>query len=76
VLTNLFFWSENTLLHAFLIDNARYSIALSLSMLHYARPEEIRSALPNYQPAAMQDGFHAGREGGGHFPSATYLIAR
>jgi hypothetical protein len=45
-------------------------------MLHYACPRELQSALPNYQPAAMQDGFHAAADGGGHFPSATYLVTR
>lgn len=76
VLTELFFPAENTLLHAFLVNNARCSVALSLSMLHYACPRELQSALPNYQPAAMQDGFHAAADGGGHFPSATYLVTR
>jgi predicted O-methyltransferase YrrM len=74
VLAELFFPAENTLLHAFLVNNVRCSLAVSLSMLHYACPQELQSALPNYQPAAMQNGLHAATDGGGHFPSATYLL--
>ena len=71
VLTTLFFGGESTLLHAFLIHNSRYSIAVSMSMLHHARPLEMQSVLPNYRPEAMEDGLHTGSPG--HFPSATYL---
>jgi hypothetical protein len=73
VLNTLFFWGESTLLHAFLIDNRRYSIAVSLSMLHHACPEQMQLLLPNYQPVAMHYGLHANGEGSGHFPCATYL---
>ncbi len=72
VLTTLFFAGESTLLHAFLIDNPRYRIAVSLSMLHHACPEEMRAAIPNYRPATMSWGLQTGN-GGGHFPTATYL---
>jgi hypothetical protein len=73
ILTTLFFAGESTLLHAFLIDNQRYSIAVSLSMLHYACPQQMQSLLTNYQPAAMHYGLHTTDGGSGHFPSATYL---
>lgn len=73
VLTTLFFAGESTLLHAFLIDNKRYSIAVSLSMLHHACPHELQSVLTNYRPAAMRYGLHMMNDGPGHFPSATYL---
>jgi len=76
VLSEIFFSAESTLLHAFLINNAQYSIAVSLSMLHHACPEELRSVLPNYRPSVMCDGLLAERDGAGHFPSATYLVAR
>jgi hypothetical protein len=73
VLTTLFFGGESTLLHAFLIDNQRYSIAVSLSMLHHACPQQMQSLLPNYRPAVMHYGLHTTGEASGHFPSATYL---
>ncbi len=73
VLSTFFFWGESTLLHAFLIDNRRYSIAVSLSMLHHACPQEMRLLLPNYDPAVMHHGLHRTAERLGHFPSATYL---
>jgi len=68
----LFFAVESTLLHAFLVGNARCRIALSLSMLHYAAPEAIAASMPHYRPQANADGLGVG--GGGHFPSATYLL--
>jgi hypothetical protein len=73
VLTTLFFSGESALLHAFLINNQRYSIAVSLSMLHHACPTQIQSMIPNYRPAVMDHGLHTVRNGAGHFPSATYL---
>ena len=73
VLTALFFSGESTLLHAFLIHNQRYSIAVSLSMLHHACPQQMQSLLPNYRPAVMYYGLHTMDGGSGHFPSATYL---
>jgi hypothetical protein len=73
ILTELFFSGESTLLHAFLIDNKRYSIAVSLSMLHHASLRELKSVFPNYRPAVMQYGLRTVGAGSGHFPSATYL---
>jgi hypothetical protein len=71
LLTTLFFASESTLLHAFLTGNQRYSIAVSLSMLHHACPQQMQSVLPNYRPATLNYGLST--PGGGHFPSATFL---
>jgi hypothetical protein len=73
VLTELFFAGESTLLHAFLIDNRRYSIAVSLSMLHHACPQEIQLLFPSYRPSAMKYGLETAGRGAGHFPTATYL---
>jgi predicted O-methyltransferase YrrM len=69
----LFFSAESTLLHAFLINNPRFSIAISLSMLHHCRPQDTQQLLPNYQPAAMKEGLYAASGAAGQFPSATYL---
>jgi Methyltransferase domain len=73
VLTTLFFGGESTLLHAFLINNAHYSIAASLSMLHHACRQEMQAIFPNYRPAAMHYGLHLEPGGSGHFPSSIYL---
>jgi hypothetical protein len=66
----LFFQHESVLLHAFLAYNARFQVAASLSMLHYAKNVELAGFLPNYRPAANDDGLN---KGAGHFPSSTYL---
>jgi hypothetical protein len=76
VLDTLFFWEESTLLHAFLIHNRRYAIAVCLSMLHHACPEKLQSLLPNYRPAFMKDGLRATGDDPGHFPTAAYLFVR
>ncbi len=68
---DLFFPTESTLLHAYLADNPRCRIVLSLSMLHYRAPESLRRAFPRYVPQANDEGLEAGAEG--DFPSATYL---
>jgi hypothetical protein len=67
----LFFWSESTLLHAFLVGNRRCALRLALSMLHYERQEDLRRFLSNYQPATDQHGLQGGEDG--HFPSSAYL---
>ena len=75
VLETLFFSAESTLLHAFLINNSKYSIALSLSMLHHRCPDQLKRVFPNYVPAAMDHGLKPGAASG-DFPSATYLLVR
>ncbi len=67
----LFFWTESTLLHAFLTGNAHCKIALSLSMLHYGAPHRIASVIPYYDPQQNDEGLRA--PGGKHFPSSAYL---
>jgi predicted O-methyltransferase YrrM len=67
-----FFSQESTLLHAYLANNERYRVRVSMSMLHYARPQELQELLPRYRPRRHEDGVQVpGTEG--HFPSATYL---
>jgi predicted O-methyltransferase YrrM len=73
VLSTLFFSGESTLLHAFLINNSKCRIAVSLSMLHHACPRRMQELLPNYRPAVLQNGLYTGAGTGGHFPSSTYL---
>ena len=71
--TELFFCHETALLHAFLLQNERYSIAASLSMLHHESPDELARCLPNYRPAKFDQGL---RITDGHHPSSIYLRVR
>lgn len=68
----LFFWSESTLVHAFLIGNERFRIAASLSMLHYGAPAELGRFFPYYRPEPSDDGLTVGRSDL-DFPSSLYL---
>jgi predicted O-methyltransferase YrrM len=68
--TSLFFPHESVLLHAYLANNPSCAIAVSLSMLHHARPAQLSTLLPRYIPRPSTDGLAAGP---GHFPSSTYL---
>lgn len=72
LLTTNFFWNETALLYALLTDSPRYTITASLSMLHHARPEQLKELLPHYRPETLQHGLRVGSRSG-HFPSSTYL---
>lgn len=72
LLTEPFFPTESTLLHAFLVHNERYTLRVALSMLHYAASQELAALLPIYRPAANDEGL-AVPEDTGHFPSSIYL---
>jgi predicted O-methyltransferase YrrM len=65
-----FFPTESTLIHAYLADNQRCAICAALSMLHYARPAELRELFPEYTPSGNDDGLETSP---GHFPSSLYL---
>jgi len=69
----IYFGNESTLLHAYMIGNPHIRIAASLSMLHYARTEQLAELLPNYRPAPSEHGLKPSRLTRGHFPSSTYL---
>lgn len=68
----LYFWSESTLVQAFLIANERYRIATALSMLHYGAPDQLAELIPGYRPQPNRDGLRAGD---GDFPASLYLLA-
>ena len=71
VLRELFFSVESSLLHAFLVNNVQFTIRVSLSMLHYGRPEKLRQLLPCYLPQPSLDGLSSA--GNRRVPSALYL---
>jgi hypothetical protein len=66
----LFFSNESVLLHAFLINNAAFTLRVALSMLHFSDPERLKRVLPNYRPASDDHGLRAST---GHFPASAYL---
>jgi predicted O-methyltransferase YrrM len=68
---DLFFPQESSLLYAFLSGNARYRVEASLSMVHYAAPDDLKRLIPSYQPNDQTDGL--GGANGKHFPSAAWL---
>ena len=68
---DLFFAQETALLYAFLSGNPGYRVEISLSMIHYDRPEALRGLIPKYKPDTQVDGLSAGT--GGHFPSSIWL---
>ena len=70
---DLFHWSEGSLLQAFLADNPRYTIRASMSMLHYARADQLRKLLPRYRPASNWYGLTPGMMDDGDSPASIYL---
>ncbi len=68
--TEIFFSNETALLYSFLINNSRFELKASLSMLHYADPLGLKKYLPNYTPAGNQYGLETSV---GHFPSSAYM---
>ena len=68
--SELFFGHESALLYAFLVQNKRYSIAASLSMLHHECPDMLGKYLPNYKPAQFDQGL---RISAGDYPSSIFL---
>jgi Methyltransferase domain len=73
----LFFWSETSLVHAFLVGHRRYRIAAALSMLHYVAPDALQALIPGYNPAPNDDGLDTNRNRPPelHFPSSLYLAS-
>ena len=68
--SDLFFWTESVLLHAFLIDNPRFEIRLGCAMVHDAALERVLEIIPTYDsPTRTDRGLTVGNEGGA-FPSS------
>ncbi len=70
--STLFFCNESALLYAFLLENPKFTIQASLSMLHYARAAELQKFLPHYRPQLNDFGLET-KDKSGHFPSSIYL---
>jgi predicted O-methyltransferase YrrM len=75
-LTTYMQWMETAMLIAVLSHSPRYKVSLSLSHLHYAAPDALQKALPEYQPEPNKGGLSVpggSAKGSRHFPSSTYL---
>lgn len=71
--SDLFFWSESVLLHAYLADNPRFEIRLGCAMIHNRELHRAQALLPTYAPALRTERGLAADDAGGHFPSAMWL---
>ncbi len=71
--TDLFFWTESSLLHAFLIGNKKFKIMVCQSMLHYERSSDLQEIFKNYIPQENYYGLAKGKVAGKHFPASVYL---
>lgn len=71
--SDLFFWTESVLLHAYLADNPRFEIRLGCAMLHEAALGRMQEIIPTYdRPLRTDRGLLSG-EPAGVFPSAMWL---
>ena len=78
VLNTFLFWSETSLLHAYLAFNPKMKILFCLSQLHYDRQKELKKLFPEYRPqkgtAGLQDEHYKPFQNiEEHFPSSIYL---
>jgi hypothetical protein len=69
---DMLFPQESGLLYAFLAGNPRFRIEASLSMIHYARPDELKR-LDTEVRAERQRRRSCAPRGGRHFPSAVLV---
>lgn len=74
----LFQWSEASMLRAFLIQNDRWKILLSLSMIYHSARMELERLLPGLRPAPVNKGLLACslasvRSGAFHIPGSTFI---
>jgi hypothetical protein len=78
LMQTLNFWSETSLLRAYLTDNPRAKIVFALSMLHYGRQDALKEVFPEYVPQKDVNGLDppgtpAFESPPGHFPSSLYF---
>jgi hypothetical protein len=75
ILTELWDWQETLLLAALLVNNPKLEVLCALAALHDARPDYLRTVLPDYRPLQLIEGIDAGC-GPGHYPSSIWLRSR
>lgn len=69
----LFFWTESTLVHAFLIGNDRVRVLASGSMLQYGRVAALQQLLARFDPRAHDRGLDVDGDLR-DFAGSTYLL--
>ena len=68
-------WMETAMLVALISHSPRYKVTLSLSHLHYAAPQALKQALPEYDPQPNDGGLRGpGSDLSQHFPASTFLL--
>jgi hypothetical protein len=71
--TDLFFWTENVLVHAFLIDNPRFEIRLGCALLHDRAIKRMQEIIPTYSsPMRTEKGLTVDGASG-VFPTSLWL---
>ena len=78
VLHTFLHWSETALLRAFLTNNPKASILLSMSQMHHEHVETMREVFSEYNPLPMTDGlcnepYVHFQTSDYHFPTSTYI---
>ncbi len=68
--SELFFWHETSLLHAFLSDNSRVRLELSLSWMYHRAPDRLATFIPGLEHCSRT---HGELRDSDRYPSAAYL---
>jgi hypothetical protein len=66
------FHHESPLLHAYLVDNARCRLMLSMTQVHHDAPRAMQAVLWNDRLCPMDEDVAAGNR---HVPTSVYLRA-
>jgi len=72
----IFFWRESTMLWVYLLNNPKYRIDYSMSMLHVDVAMDVKKLFPCYNPRTLIDGLDRQQSGpaAGHVPSSAFLV--
>lgn len=71
--SDLFFWSESVLLHAYLADNPRFEIRLGCAMIHDQALKRAQEIIPTYINPMKTDRGLADADADGDFPASIWL---
>lgn len=69
ILTSYYHWAETSLLRAFLINNTRAEIILSLRQIYVERLQDLMEVLPDLEPGEMtEEGLYSDSYGAFNYP--------
>jgi predicted O-methyltransferase YrrM len=71
--SDVFFWTESVLLHAYLADNSRVEIRAACALLHDRAQSELRQIVPTYSDPMPTDRGLAADGAVGAYPSSLWL---